>query len=93
MGVNAAASGGECQIDLFEVTSNYSGETVDMRQGVTVLSVYESLFDSTVRVNAKYVDTGYGSEQAVTEGKFNNSVGEKTEIVIKQFLNGRFQKL
>ena len=56
MGVNSASSGGEAQIDLFEITSNYSGETVDIRQGISVVYVYESLFDSTVRVNVQYVD-------------------------------------
>lgn len=93
MGLNAAAAGGECQIDLFEITSNYSGETVDIREGVTSLCVYESLFDSTVRVNVKYVDTGYGGGAALSESSFNNSVGEKTELVLRQFWNGKFQKL
>lgn len=93
MGVNSASSGGEAQIDLFEITSNYSGETVDIRQGISVVYVYESLFDSTVRVNVQYVDTGNGLGKAITESDFNNSVGEKTELVIRQFFKNKFQKL
>ena len=92
MGVNSASSGGEAQIDLFEITSNYSGETVDIRQGISVVYVYESLFDSTVRVNVQYVDTGNGLGKAITESDFNNSVGEKTELVIRQFFKNKFQK-
>ena len=93
MGVNAAAQGGECQIDVFEITSNYSKETVDLRQGVTSLSIYESLFDSTVRASVMYIDTGYGGGKALSESSFNNSAGEKTELVVSQFLDGKIQKL
>lgn len=93
MGVNSAAAGGEAQIDLFEITSNYSGETVDIREGVTSLMIYESIFDTTVRVNVKYVDTGYGGGKALSESGFNNSVGEKTELVVRQFFKNKFQKL
>lgn len=93
MGVNAAAQGGECQIDVFEITSNYSKETVDIRQGVVSLHIYESLFDSTVRANVLYADTGYGGGKAMSESGFNNSVGEKTELVVSQFLDGKIVKL
>lgn len=93
MGVNAAAQGGECQIDLFEITSNYSNKPVDIREGVNTLHVYESIFDSTVRVNVSYIDTGYGGGKAISESTFNNSVGEKTELVVRQFIDGKIVKL
>lgn len=93
MSATSSAQGGECQIDLFEITSNYSNEVKDIRQGITSLFIYESIFDSTVRVNVKYVDTGYGGGKAMSEATFNNSVGEKGELVVRQFLNGKIQKL
>jgi hypothetical protein len=93
MGVNAAAQGGECQIDVFDITSNYSGKSVDIREGVISLAIYESLLDSTVRVNVAYIDTGYGGGKALSESGFNNSVGEKTELVVRQFLDGKIIKL
>ena len=93
MGVNAASQGGEGEIDLFEVTSNYTGEAVDLSSGVNELKIYESVLDTTVRVVVNYIDSGYGQEKANSEDPFNNSAGEKTELVVKQFKNGKIQKL
>ena len=83
MGVNFDAQAGSGQIDVFEITSNYSGETVDIRQGVVHLHIYESIFDSTVRADVSYMDTGYGITKALSEDGFNNSGGEKTSLVVR----------
>jgi hypothetical protein len=80
---NIAAQGGESIIRKFEITSNYSEEPTDISSGITNLSIFESLFDSTVRVSATYTDTGYGNTKANSEETFNNSAGEKTELLIE----------
>lgn len=95
MPANSAASGGNSNIEKIEITSNYNGETIDFSTGIGELTLYESLFDSTVRANAVFVDTGYGpSGGSVTEsarkGFFNKSAGEKTEIIVS---DGYQQKL
>jgi hypothetical protein len=80
---NIAAQGGESIIRKFEITSNYSQEPTDISGGISNLSIFESLFDSTVRVSATYTDTGYGNTKANSEATFNNSAGEKTELLIE----------
>lgn len=92
---NLAASGGEVDIQQFEITSNYSGQTTDVKGGLMELMIWESLFDTTVRANAIYADTGYddgGREVANTEGgekDFVNSAGEKTELVIQDIYGSK----
>lgn len=96
MGYNIAAQGGESNILKFEITSNYTNKVVDFKGGIIELTLYESLFDSTVRANAIFADTGYGSDGgAVTEsdrknGYFHKSSGEKTELIV---VDGYGQKL
>lgn len=80
---NIAAQGGESVIRKFEITSNYSEEPTDISGGIISLSIFESIFDSTVRVSATYSDSGYGNKKANSEETFNNSAGEKTELVIE----------
>lgn len=83
MPTNISAQGGESNIRKFEITSNYNQEPTDISGGVSNLSIFESIFDSTVRVNVTYSDTGYGNKKANSEETFNNSAGEKTELLIE----------
>ena len=90
-----AASGGEVDIQQFEITSNYNNQTTDIKGGIMELMLWESLFDTTVRANAIYADTGYdngGRDVANTEGSedgFVNSAGEKTELVLQDLYGSR----
>ena len=92
---NMAASGGEVDIQQFEITSNYNNQTTDIKGGIMELMLWESLFDTTVRANAIYADTGYdngGRDVANTEGSedgFVNSAGEKTELVLQDLYGSR----
>jgi hypothetical protein len=55
---NIAAQAGEAQIRLFEFHSDFV-EPVDVSSGSIELNYYESILDTTVRVTATFVDTGY----------------------------------
>lgn len=60
MAANIQAQGGEGQINLFEIVSNYAGQpTTDISNGIIELTYYESILDHTVRATATLVDTGY----------------------------------
>jgi hypothetical protein len=89
MAVSPYIQAGEANIEKFEVTSNYTGETVSLigSNSFVAVSFYESLFDCTVRADAIYTDAGYAKIGAVSEGKssssgYNLTAGEKAEIKI-----------
>ncbi len=69
MPANIAAQGGQAQINLFEIESNYDKPKLDLAGGIVELNYYESILDNTIRASATLADTGYRKEEgsAVTE--------------------------
>lgn len=97
MAVSPFIQAGESNIEKFDVTSNYTGETVSLigKNSFIAVSFYESLFDCTVRADCTFTDAGYAKIGAVSEGEssssgYNLTVGEKTEIKV---MDGYGQRL
>lgn len=84
MTANISAQGGQSQITLFEITSNYSSKTVNIARGITEFNYYESILDNTVRATATIIDAGYRQgEQTgslLEEKDANLNVGEFVNI-------------
>lgn len=76
---NIASQGGEGQVRLFEITSNYSG-TLEVSSGIVELNYYESLLDNTVRVTSTLVDAGGKDFSLFEDGSINLTVGEKVQL-------------
>jgi hypothetical protein len=59
MPANIGAQGGEGQIQIFELVSNYTKKTTDISNGILELTYHESILDHTVRATATLADTGH----------------------------------
>lgn len=82
MSTRATVENRKSNIDTFKITSNY-GPTENFGGKCPDLTIYESVFDSTVRAKAVFVDAGYNpSEMTSHDEIFNLTGGERTEIVI-----------
>lgn len=82
MPANVGTESGYSNIDKFTITSNYGPEE-DFRSRNVELILYESIFDTTVRAKASFVDAGYNqSEMSAEDTEFSLTAGEKTEIVV-----------
>lgn len=86
MAENLAAEGGQGQINLFEIESNYGRPPLDISTGVIELNYYESILDNTIRFTATIVDTGYRKEKdgkaIVEEEGIKLTTGEKINLKI-----------
>lgn len=85
MPANIAAQGGQAQVNLFEIESNYERSKLDLAGGIVELNYYESILENTVRASATFADTGYrkGEGFAVTEEKgIKLTTGEKVNLKI-----------
>lgn len=86
MSANFAAEGGQGQINLFEIESNYKRRPLDIASSVIEFNYYESILDNTIRANATIVDTGYRNEaegKAIVESEgVKLTIGEKINIKI-----------
>ncbi len=82
---NLSAQGGESQITLFEIYSNY-GKPIDVASGCIQLNYYESILDNSIRVSATLIDTGFRSSgdgsSATEKDGINLTVGEKVNLKI-----------
>lgn len=90
MSANIAAQGGEGQIHLFEINSNYDKPKVDLAGGIVELNYYESILDPTIRVTATFVDTGYRNGEGssiIEEQGIKLTTGEKVELKITDGYN------
>lgn len=76
MAANIAAQGGESQIKLFELYSNYKQEPTEVSSSCIELTYYESILDSTLRASTTFTDTGY------RKNKDGVSVFEKDDVNI-----------
>ena len=47
MPANIAAQGGQSQVNLFEIESNYDKPKLDLAGGIIELNYYESILDTT----------------------------------------------
>lgn len=73
---------GYSNINKFEITSNY-GPTEKFDSRCVELILYESIFDTTVRASANFVDAGYNQSEMTSQDKeFSSTAGEKTEIIV-----------
>jgi len=82
MSTRSTVENTKSNIDTFKITSNY-GPTENFGGKCPDLTIYESVFDSTVRAKAVFVDAGYNPSEMTSHDKvFNLTGGEKTEIVI-----------
>lgn len=91
MTANVPAQGGEGQINLFELVSNYGKPPLDISNGIIDLTYYESILDNTVRATATLADTGYrksGEGFAVVEkDDVNLNTGEYINLKITDAYN------
>lgn len=96
---NVAAQAGEANVSQFEITSNYTGKTTDVKGGISEMMVYESILDTTVRASAAIIDTGYSSSEgnaAMTQdhgntNTLNLTAGEKTELAVEDGYGNRLR--
>lgn len=86
MSANFAAEGGQGQINLLEIESNYGKPPLDIASGVVELNYYESILDNTIRATAIVADTGYRNEKdgkaVVEEDGIKLTTGEKINLKI-----------
>jgi hypothetical protein len=85
MPANIAAQGGQSQVNLFEIESNYDRPKLDLSGGIIELNYYESILDATIRASATFADTGYRKDEgaAVTEESgIKLTTGEKINLKI-----------
>jgi hypothetical protein len=85
MPANIAAQGGQAQVNLFEIESNYDKPKLDLAGGIIELNYYESILDNTIRASATLADTGYRKDEgsAVTEEQgIKLTTGEKINLKI-----------
>lgn len=85
MPANIAAQGGQAQVDLFEIESNYGKPKLDLAGGIIELNYYESILENTIRASATLADTGYrkGEGYAVVEEEgIKLTTGEKINLKI-----------
>ena len=79
MSTRALIESTKSNIDVFKITSNY-GPTENFGPRCPELVLYESLFDSTVRASAKFVDAGYNpSEMTAEDDEYKLTRKEKKE--------------
>ena len=82
---NIAAQYGN--ITKFSVFSNYTGDEIDIRGGITGFKYYESIMDNTVRLQVNIADGGIevGSQNSASKIEYPQSftVGEKCFISIE----------
>lgn len=91
MSTRATVEHRKSNIDTFKITSNY-GPTENFGGKCPDLTIYESVFDSTVRAKAVFVDAGYNPSEMTSHDKvFNLTGGEKTEIVITDNYENRLE--
>ena len=86
MSENFAAEGGQGQINLFEIISNYDRPPLDISGSNIELNYYESILDTSVRAYVTLVDTGYRKEKdskaMVEEEDVKLTAGEKINLKI-----------
>lgn len=91
MSTRLAIESTKSNIDTFKITSNY-GPTENFGGKCPELIIYESVFDSSVRAKASFIDAGYNESEMTSHDKiFNLTGGEKTEIVIVDNYENKLQ--
>jgi hypothetical protein len=83
MPANIAAQGGQAQINLFEIESNYDRPTLDLSGGIIELNYYESILENHISAIATLADTGYrkGDGSAIVEEEgIKLTTGEKISL-------------
>lgn len=87
MSVKSGVESGNSNIERFTILSNYApfgSKPENFGPRCPELILYESLFDTTVRAKASFVDAGYNpSDMTAQDFEFSMVAGEKTEIVVK----------
>jgi hypothetical protein len=86
MVLNNAAAGGSAQIQKFTIISN-TNKDVDVSGGIIDLLIFQSCFDTTVRVSANLIDSGYrsgsNSVAGFERGDLDLTAGEKTLLTVE----------
>jgi hypothetical protein len=94
MSGNIAAQGGEGQIQIFELISNYDKGPIDISNGILELTYHESILDHTIRATATLADTGHRKLQegvaVVEKDDVNLNTGE---LINLKFSDGYGQEL
>jgi len=78
----------EAKVDTYTITPN-SGSSIKVGRGFRSLTYYESIFDTTVRVNSEIVDVGDKSQPNIVD-RLKLTTGEKVELA---FTDGYKNKL
>lgn len=74
-------SGNGANVNRFDITSNYTGDTLDFSGIFGEMCIYESAFDTTCRVTCDFFDSGHTDfNTAVTEGEYHITATEKVEL-------------
>jgi len=94
MAANIAAQGGEGQIQIFELISNYDKGPIDISNGILELTYHESILDHTIRATATLADTGHrdvaDGVAVVEKDDVNLNTGE---LINLKFSDGYGQEL
>jgi hypothetical protein len=92
MGFTKRIESGFSNIQKFNIFSNYANGDIDFRARFHTLCLYESVFDSTVRASCQFIDSGYNElKTSSTEGDYNITAGEKTEIIIEDSYKNKIE--
>jgi len=88
---------GAANISKFKISSNVSGEAVDLGAGVVDFKYYESVLSNTITATATVVETGYqaeGNKVKSVKGILDNLPirgGERSDIVIEDNVGGKIR--
>lgn len=78
---NTPSSSGEAQVNTYTIYPNGGGEPVKVFRGFRDLKYYESIFDTTIRVESQIVDAGAKEVNIIDRLKLTS--GEKVEIILE----------
>jgi hypothetical protein len=95
MPINVGIEAGNSNIEKFTIQSNYAPfgtKPENFASRCPELILYESLFDTTVRAKANFVDAGYNpSDMTAQDFEFSMVAGEKTEIIVKDSQDNKLE--
>jgi hypothetical protein len=78
---NTPASSGEAQVNTYTIYPNGGGQPLKVFRGFRSLKYYESIFDTSVRVESEIIDAGAKEINIIDRLKLTS--GEKIEIALE----------
>lgn len=78
---NTPTSSGEAQVNTYTIYPNGGGEPLKVYRGFRSLKYYESIFDTTIRVESEIIDAGAKEVNIIDRLKLTS--GEKVDIILE----------